>query len=130
GTSLTPQSVNKLLTGTACKQDIRRFLQVVADHFSLTVDDLTGRKRDKRTTLARHIAIYLIRNEHDCSLTEIGRELGGRNHATILHGHDKIAAELKTNPAISNHVAEIREKLTARKTVHTRNRRQSVQKPR
>jgi len=130
GTRLNPQSVNKLLTGTACKQDIRRFLQVVADHFSLTVDDLTGRKRDKRTTLARHIAIYLIRNERDCSLTEIGKELGGRNHATILHGHDKIAAELKTNPGIANQVAEIREKLAPRKTVQTRTRRQPVQKSR
>lgn len=130
GARLTPQSVNKLLTSTTCKQDIRAILQMVSDHFSLTVDDLTGKKRDKRTTLARHIAVYLIRREQDCSLSEIGRELGGRNHATILHGYDKIAAELNTNPSVSRQVAEISEKLSARKTAGVKQRRQSVQNSR
>jgi len=130
GARLTPQSVNKLLTSTTCKQDIRAILQMVSDHFSLTVDDLTGKKRDKRTTVARHIAVYLIRREQDCSLSEIGRELGGRNHATILHGYDKIAAELNTNPSVSRQVAEISEKLSARKTAGVKQRRQSVQNSR
>lgn len=130
GARLTPQSVNKLLTSTTCKQDTRALLQVVSDHFSLTVDDLTGRNRDKRTTLARHIAIYLIRQERDCSLTEIGRELGGRNHATILHGYDRIAAQMKSNPGICNQVAEIQEKISLRKTARMKQRRQSVQKSR
>ena len=130
GARLTPQSVNKLLTRTTCKQDIRAILQMVSDHFSLTVDDLTGKKRDKRTTVARHIAVYLIRREQDCSLSEIGRELGGRNHATILHGYDKIAAELNTNPSVSRQVAEISEKLSARKTAGVKQRRQSVQNSR
>jgi len=115
GTRLSPQTINKLLTCTTRRQGMKVLLQMVADHFNLTIDDLTGKKRDRRTTQARHIAIYLIREEHDCSLTEIGRELGGRNHATILHGYGKIAGELDSNPNLSDHIGEIRKRMHPRR---------------
>jgi len=111
GAKLTPQAINKLLTGTTPKRDIRILLQAVAEHFGLTTEDITGKKRDKKTTLARHTAIYLIREERQSSLTEIGKELGGRNHTTILHGYERIASELNVNPALGGQIARIREKI-------------------
>lgn len=120
GTKPTPQIINKLLTGTHCKQDIRMLLQVVADHFDLSIEDLAGKKRDRKTAMARHVAIYLIREEHNCSLAEIGRELGGRNHATILHGYERIAGDLNTNPSLSGEMARIKEKINARKNYRSR----------
>jgi len=116
GATLTPQIINKLLTYTTPKQDIKLILQTVADYFSLTVEALISKKKDRKTTLARHIAIYLIREESNCSLTEIGKELGGRNHATILHGYEKIAGELHIKPTLSNQIAEIKEQINWRKS--------------
>jgi len=101
---------------TTPKQDIKLILQTVADYFSLTVEALISKKKDRKTTLARHIAIYLIREESNCSLTEIGKELGGRNHATILHGYEKIAGELHIKPTLSNQIAEIKEQINWRKS--------------
>ena len=115
GTKLTPQVINKLLTSTASKQDTRMLLQAVADHFNLSTADLMSKKRDRSTALARHIAIYLMREEHNTSLSEIGRELGGRNHATILHGYEKIAGQLNTNPNLSAEIAAIRENINLHK---------------
>ena len=115
GTKITPETINKLLTGTNGKQDIRLLLQTVADHFSLSTEELINKKRDRKTTLARHVAIYLMREGHNYSLTEIGKELGGRNHTTILHGYEKIASELNTNPNLSNQIAEIKEKINSQK---------------
>jgi len=115
GTKITPQTINKLLTGTTRRQDIKLLLQAVADHFSLSTEELINKKRDRKTTLARHVAIYLMREGHNCSLTEIGKELGGRNHATILHGYEKIASELSINPNLSNQIAEIKEKINSQK---------------
>ena len=115
GTTITPQTINKLLTNTPRKQDIKLLLRTVADHFSLSAEELINRKRDRKTTLARHVAIYLMREGHNCSLTEIGKELGGRNHATILHGYEKIASELSINPNLSNQIAEIKEKINSQK---------------
>jgi chromosomal replication initiator protein len=116
GTKLTPETINKLLTSKTCKQDIRLLLRTVSDHFNLSTEDLISRRRDRKTTLARHIAIYLMREGYNCSLTEIGKELGGRNHATILHGYEKIASELSINPKLANQIAEIKEKIKSRKS--------------
>jgi chromosomal replication initiator protein len=115
GTNLTPQAINKLLTSTTRKQDTRVLLQEVADYFNFSTEDLIGRRRDRKTALARHVAIYLMREEYNGSLTEIGRELGGRNHATILHGYKKIAGELNTNPGLVTQIAEIKDKINAHK---------------
>jgi chromosomal replication initiator protein len=113
GAEITPETVNKLLTSMTSKQDIKQLLRTVADYFSIPPEELTNKKRDKKTTLARHVAIYLLREGYNCSLSEIGKELGGRNHATILHGYEKIANELSTNPHLSDQMAEIRERLSS-----------------
>ena len=115
GTKITAETINKLLTSTTRKQDIKLLLQAVADHFSLSVEELINKKRDRKTTLARHVAIYLLREGYSYSLTEIGKELGGRNHATILHGYEKIASELSINPNLSNQITEIKEKINSQK---------------
>ncbi len=116
GTKITAETINKLLTSTTRKQDIKLLLQAVADHFSLSVEELINKKRDRKTTLGRHVAIYLMREGYNYSLTEIGKELGGRNHATILHGYEKIASELSINPNLSNQIAEIKEKISSQKS--------------
>ena len=111
GTNIAPETINKLLTNMTCKQDIKLLLRTVANYFSIPPEELINKKRDRKTALARHVAIYLMREGYNCSLTEIGKELGGRNHATILHGYEKIANELSINPSFSNQIAEIKEQL-------------------
>jgi chromosomal replication initiator protein len=113
GTRITPETINKLLTSMTCKQDIKQLLRTVAEYFSIPPEELINKKRDRKTTLARHVAIYLLREGYNCSLTEIGKELGGRNHATILHGYEKIANELNTNPNLCDQITEIKEKLNS-----------------
>lgn len=115
GARITPQTINKLLTSATHQQDIRLLLRVVAEHFSLSPDELTGKKRDRMTSLARHVAIYLMRERHQYPLAEIGRALGGRNHATILHGYEKVASRMSVNPDLARQIAEITEKIDARK---------------
>jgi chromosomal replication initiator protein len=112
GAEITPETVNKLLTSMTSKQDIKQLLGTVADYFGIPAEELTNKRRDRKTTLARHTAIYLLREGYNCSLAEIGKELGGRNHATILHGYERIANGLSTDPHLSDQIAEIRERLS------------------
>ena len=115
GTKVTPETINKLLTSTNQKQDIKLLLRTVADHFNLSEEELISKRKDRKTALARGVAIYLMREGYNCSLTEIGKELGGRNHATILHGYEKIASELSTNSNLANQIADIKGKISPRK---------------
>jgi chromosomal replication initiator protein len=120
GSAPTLQAVDKLLTGTHCKQDIRMVLQTVADHFDVSTEDLVGKKRDRKTARARHVAIYLIRQQDACSLAEIGKELGGRNHTTVLHGYERIAGELNTNTQLAEELTRLREKISPHKNCKSR----------
>jgi len=86
-------------------------IDTVANNFQLAPIDLKSRKRDKETAFARQVAIYLIKQETDCSLARIGQELGGRNHSTIIHAYEKIAGEINTSPYLQQKIPEIQQSL-------------------
>lgn len=113
GINITPETVNKLLTTS--NQDTRLIREAVADYFNLSVEELTSKKRDRKTALARQIAMYLMREENNCSFPEIGKELGHRNHATALHGYEKIAREINVDHKLSSQISEIKNKINIRK---------------
>lgn len=66
-------------------------LEIVAGFYDLAVDDLLGRSRSRRIALPRQIAMYILREEAGLSFPQIGAELGGRDHSTVMHAHQKIA---------------------------------------
>ena len=70
-------------------------MQTVADFYSLSVADLTSSTRRREITVPRQIAMYLTREMTNLSLPQIGQVFGNRDHTTILHGCEKIAAMLK-----------------------------------
>ncbi len=86
----------------------------VAHCFGLTPEDLIGQKRDKEVATARQVAMFLIREETDSSLEQVGREFSGRNPSTVKHACEKIASELAANPALGRRVREIRSQINAR----------------
>ncbi len=85
----------------------KHIIQLVARYFGLTPELLRGRKRDPKTSLARQIAIYLLREESCCTLSQISREFGSRDHSTIFYSHFKIKERLKTEPKLRSQIAEI-----------------------
>ncbi len=85
-------------------------LELAADYFGIKVDDLTGRSRAAKVALQRQIVMYLIREETGASLPRIG-DLLGRDHTTVMHGCERIAQELGTNPELHRQVNELRSRL-------------------
>ncbi len=86
-------------------------IDTVANHYAVTSEALIGKRRDKKTALARQVTMYLLREQNHCGLAEIGKILGSRDHTTILHGHQKIATEININPELSESIEEIRRQL-------------------
>ena len=70
-------------------------MELVADHFELKVDDLTGKDRHKEIMIPRQICMYLIKMELGHSYEKIGECFGGRNHTTVMHACNKTASTLK-----------------------------------
>ena len=90
-------------------------INAVANYFAISPDDIISKKRDLKTSRARHIAMYLLRQENHCNLAEIGKLLGGRNHATVIHGCQKISAEISTDSQLSQSLSTIRDMLKLQK---------------
>ena len=72
---------------------------------------MTGRARSARIALQRQIVMYVMREETDASLPQIGQALGGRDHTTIMYGYDKIATEMEQDPDLARQVANLRSRL-------------------
>jgi chromosomal replication initiator protein len=91
-------------------------VEAVAESFSISPVDLRSQKRDKETALARQMAMYVMKQEMKCSLAQIGKELGGRNPATITHGCQKIASDLTSNTYLQDRLNDIQEKIHKQNT--------------
>ena len=86
-------------------------LDIVADHFGITVADLKSNKRNADIANPRQIAMYLIRTMTESSLKAIGVVLGGKDHSTVKYGIEKIAAEEKEDETLNNTINIIRKKI-------------------
>ncbi len=89
-------------------------LNAVADHYGLPVEILISARRDKASSTARQMAMYLLREELALSWTQIGRDLGRRDHSTILHGYQRASTEVNTDAEARRDLLDIREALYSR----------------
>ncbi len=114
---VTPDVAARALDNIACKEPApippspALITEAVSASFQVTPSDLKGRKRNEATVLARQVSMYLMRQETDCSLSEIGRELGGRSPATISYAYEKIANSINNDPHLRRQVFNIQQKL-------------------
>lgn len=83
----------------------------VAEHFGLTVDQLTSASRAVRVTWPRQIAIHLARDLTGASLPTIGRAFGGRNHATVLHACKRVSDRLKNDRQVVDEISGLADRL-------------------
>ena len=86
-------------------------LEVVANSFQLTALDLKSRKRDKQAVLARQVAMYLIRQEANYSLAQIGKEFGNREPITVSQACRKIADDIEANSDLRQKILGINQKI-------------------
>ncbi|MCF0128444.1 MAG: chromosomal replication initiator protein DnaA [Pseudobutyrivibrio sp.] len=86
-------------------------IEVVAEHFNITVDQMASKNRSASLVRPRQIAMYLCNTLTDDSLQAIGLLLGGRDHSTIIHGANKISDDMEKDDNIKNAVETIKKKI-------------------
>lgn len=72
-------------------------INTVSQKYGVEVDAILGKKKTKEITLARHVAVYLIRKMTDLSLPDIGK-IFNRDHTTIMNSVDRIKSEVEDSP--------------------------------
>ncbi|MCU6710981.1 chromosomal replication initiator protein DnaA [Paenibacillus sp. J5C_2022] len=83
----------------------------VGEYYGLRLEEFKARKRTKAVAFPRQIAMYLSRELTDFSLPKIGEAFGGRDHTTVIHAHEKITQQLKTDQELYKVIQNLTEKI-------------------
>ncbi len=115
---ITVQSASRILEELTADTerhaiDPERILEAVSNHFRVGTDSLLARGRTQKIAHARQVAMYLLINELEMTPTQVGRLLGGRDHATVIHGAGKIKGEINEDTHLRRDVLSIKEAIFA-----------------
>jgi chromosomal replication initiator protein len=113
-TPLTPSLVGKVFPAPEKSPEHvspEQIREVTAGHFKTDVDNLQSRRRDRRTSVARNVAMYLTREMTDLSYAQIAALYGGRDHSTVISSIERVTSRLASDPEITTAVDKLRASL-------------------
>lgn len=113
--ALALESVQSIIDVKEIEQKLNeeRIVDVVADYYNLTPQQIKGKIRTSQISLARHISMYLIRTLLDVPFLKIGQIFGGKDHSTVINAVTKVEKSLKTDPLFVTAISELKKHLHA-----------------
>ncbi len=122
GMPLSTQLVNTALADLLPQRsdlDSSSVVSTVARAFGLSMDQMLGRDRSREVALPRQVAMYLLREEANVSLPQIGLALGGRDHTTVMYAIEKVSDLIERDDRLRRQINQIRETLYGRQRAVT-----------
>lgn len=83
-------------------------IRATCSHFSVTKEDLIGKGKRHELVRARQICVYLLCDMLSLPLVTVGKEMGGRDHSTVIYARDKVAELMRVNDTIQKDVNDIK----------------------
>lgn len=110
--------VNKILrqfTNNSMKEiSFEDIKEVICEHYHVSVEDLCSRSRKRPIANIRQVAIFLADKYTELSTVQIGKQIGGRNHATVIHSVNQIRNLMDIDAKFRNEVDLIETKIKGR----------------
>ncbi len=103
------QSISGKIVGQEQKEvNTALVIDSVCEYFNITRDMLLSTSRKRQIVQARQIAMYECRNLiQNCSLSTIGAQIGGKDHATVLHACNTVQDLMATDKLFRQWVEDI-----------------------
>ncbi len=105
--SLAQRVIEKIVTVNNVEVTLEKIEKVACKYFNITKEALVSKTRKREISQVRQIVMYLGRNYTKLSLAAIGAELGGRDHATVLHACNTVADLSATNREFKKYLLDI-----------------------
>ncbi len=105
------QALSSVLKNSKRDVSIDMIKKSVCSYFNLDNDALNGQSRKRNIVTARQIAMYLSKEYTHLPLTAIGRDLGNKNHATVVHAIKTISNLMDTDKELHTTIQEIKAKV-------------------
>ncbi len=105
---LAQSITGKIVGEEATEVNMELIIKTVCDYFKITRDMMLSKSRKRQIVQARQIAMYECRSLiPSCSLSTIGAELGGKDHATVLHACTTVQDLMATDKLFRQWVEDI-----------------------
>ena len=88
----------------------QRLLDEVAGYYGMEPGDLVSRNRKQSVSWPRQVAMYLLTRELNLTPTHVGRMLGGRDHANVIHGTNKVNSRMSDDAVLRGDILAIVER--------------------
>ncbi len=85
---------------------IEKIFDIVSRRYSVSEEDIRGKKRNDIIAKARHLCIYLIRQLTELSLSDIGK-LFSRDHTTVIASINYIKGQIETVSGMESEVSDM-----------------------
>ncbi len=87
---------------------IREVVKIIADYYNIDEEVVYEKTRRKEVVRSRQVVMYILREDFNISYPMIGKELGGRDHTTVIHSYTKIRDQLEKDPALTQDIEQLR----------------------
>lgn len=104
---LAQELIDKIVTDSQSDISVSRIQEIVCDYFNLPHDAIQSKTRKREIVQARQIAMYMSRNLTKVSLASIGAQIGGKDHATVLHAYNTVCDLIDTNRTFKQYITDI-----------------------
>lgn len=108
---LVREMIDKLVKNTTRELSIDYIQKVVSDYFSIPIDLMHSKTRKREIVQARQIAMYFSKILTKSSLATIGSQIGGKDHATVLHACKTVNNLSDTDKRFRVFIEDIEKKL-------------------
>lgn len=110
--SLAESVIGKVVSAMPVRTvSVEKIRDIVCDYYHITTDSLMSSSRKREISTARQMAMYLAKQYTKNSLSSIGKTMGNRNHATVLHACNVVNDLVDTDKTIRSDLQELEGKL-------------------
>ena len=108
---LAKKVTKQIVNVDSSELSLEKIRSVVCDYFKITPELIVSKTRKREIVQARQITMYLVRNLTKASLASIGSQMGGKDHATVLHACSTVSDLIDTDKTIRRYVSDLEHQL-------------------
>ncbi|GAB4370687.1 MAG: chromosomal replication initiator protein DnaA [Elainellaceae cyanobacterium] len=87
-------------------------INAVAEMYNVSIEDLKSSSRRREISVARQIAMFLMRQHTDLSLPKIGEVFGGKDHTTVMYSCEKITQQKENDPDLARELRQLSDRIS------------------
>ncbi len=110
--TLAKSIISKIVKDTNREIDIKYIQEIVSKFFSISIEDMKDKARNKEIVIARQVAMYFSKDFTNNSLKSIGFHFGGRDHSTVIHAVQSVNDMIDTDNIFKKNIEEINRRIS------------------